>query len=885
MTDRLQQALSRLRAFFHKQPLDHELDAEMAAHLEIAIEENLRRGLSPEEARRQALVSFGGVEQAKEKHRDARGLPALDVLAQDLRYTFRTLRRDRAFTLIAVSILGLGIGTNVAVFSVVNTILLRPLPFQDPQRLVWIEGPPREGGLSSVTYSVDAFEEYQQRNHSLESVTAYMPFYGPSDYKLTGRGEPQPVSGVMVECNFFQTLGVHPMLGRPFTPEECRKNAAPAVLLSYFFWKRQFVGDGSIVGEAITLNNAQVTVAGVLPSTFDFGSVFAPGTKMDILLPAIYDMRNWGNTLLLIGRLKPGLTLAQTQAEANLLFPHFYHNAGHPDWGIGYEAQVQSLKDHVSGKLRRSLIVLWCAVGLILLIVCVNLSNLALARAAARRKEFAMRSALGAGRGRLIRQLLTESMVLSMGGAVLGQGFAFLTTFYLAHQGSVALPLLSDLRVDGAALAWTLLIATASAVLFGLAPAFRMAGKDIQEALKDSGHGTTEGRKHDRLRATLVVSEVALACVLLIGAGLLLRSFLRVLDVDLGFQPDHAAAIRVDYDDSGANGAQRGARRGAIFEEMLRRVKAIPGIEDAGISDMLPLDRNRSWALGAKGVVYRKDESPDAFVYVVTPGYLAAMGMHLREGRDLSWSDRADGEHVVLLNEAAARWLWPGQNPLGRIAEVGGNDARVVGVVSNVRETSVEDSSGPEVYLPVTQDGPVGAELVVRSKLPPDVMASSVMRTLRALNPGQPASELRPIGQIVDHAISPRRFFAVLVSAFAALGLILASLGIYGVISYSVARQTQEIGIRMALGATQARVLLAVLNRTLRLTLMGLALGTVASLAVARLIASLLFGTTPTDPVTFAGMAVLLCGVALIAGYIPAHRASRIDPMIALRSN
>jgi predicted permease len=885
MTDRLQQTLSRLRAFFHKQPLDHELDAEMAAHLEIAIEENLQRGLSPEEARRQALVSFGGAEQAKEQHRDARGLPALDVLAQDLRYTFRTLRRDRAFTLIAVSILGLGIGTNVAVFSVVNTILLRPLPFQDPQRLVWIEGPPREGGLSSVTYSVDAFEEYQQRNHSLESVTAYMPFYGPSDYKLTGRGEPQPVSGVAVECNFFQTLGVHPMLGRPFTPEECRKNAAPAVLLSYFFWKRQFAGEGSIVGQAITLNNAQVTVAGVLPSTFDFGSVFAPGTKMDIVLPAIYEMRNWGNTLLLIGRLKPGLTLAQTQAEANLLFPHFYHNAGHPDWGIGYEAQVQPLKDHVSGKLRRSLIVLWCAVGLILLIVCVNLSNLALARAAARRKEFAMRSALGAGRGRLIRQLLTESMVLSMGGAVLGQGFAFLTTFYLAHEGSIALPLLSDLRVDGAALAWTLLIATASAVLFGLAPAFRMAGKDIQEALKESGHGTTEGRKHDRLRVTLVVSEVALACVLLIGAGLLLRSFLRVLDVDLGFQPDHAAAIRVDYDDSGANGAQRGARRGAIFEEMLRRVKAIPGIEDAGISDMLPLDRNRSWGLGAKGVVYRKDESSDAFVYVVTPGYLAAMGMHLREGRDLSWSDRADSEHVVLLNEAAARRLWPGQNPLGRIAEVGGDDARVVGVVSNVRETSVEDSSGPEVYLPVTQDGPVGAELVVRSKLPPDVMASSVMRTLRALNPGQPASEFRPIWQIVDHAISPRRFFAVLVSAFAALGLILASLGIYGVISYSVARQTQEIGIRMAVGATQARVLLSVLNRTLRLTLMGLALGLVASVAVARLISSLLFGTAPTDPVTFAGMAVLLCGVAFIAGYIPAHRASRIDPMIALRSN
>lgn len=817
----------------------------------------------------------------KQRHREARGLPVLDTLMQDLRYTFRTLRRDRAFTLIAVVILALGIGANVTVFSVVNAILLRPLPFSDPQRLVWVEGPPKECGLSCVTYSVDAFEEYQQRNHSQESVAAYMPFYGPSDYKLTGRGEPQPVSGVMVACNFFQTLGVQPALGRLFAPEECRKNGLRAVLLSYFFWKQQLAGDPSIVGQAITLNNAPVTVAGVLPPTFDFGSVFAPGTRMDIFVPAIMDdMRNWGNTLLLIGRLKPGITVAQTQAEANLLFPRFYFRAAHPEWGTGYEAQVQSLKDHVSGKVRRSLIVLWCAVGLILLIVCVNLSNLALARAAARSKEFAMRSALGAGRGRLIRQLLTESMALSLAGAVLGLGFAFVMTFYLAHQGSIALPLLSSLRVDGAALVWTLLVATASAVLFGLAPAYRMSGKNIQEALKESGHGTTEGRGHDRLRATLVVSEVALACVLLIGAGLLLRSFLRVLDVDLGFQPDRAAALLVDYDDG-----NNAARRGAILEEMLRRVKTIPGIEDAGISDMLPLDRNRSWGLGAKGVVYGPKDYPDAFVYVVTPGYLSAMGMRLREGRDLSWADRADSERVVVLNEAAAKRLWPGQDALGRIAEVGGGDTTVVGVVSDVRETSVEDSSGPEVYLPVTQAGPEGAELVVRTKLPPNVLASSVMRALRALNPGQPATEFRPLRQIVDHAISPRRFFVLLVSAFAALGLALASLGIYGVISYSVTRQTQEIGIRMALGATQGNVLLRVLTRTLRLTLTGIALGLVASFAVARLIASLLFGTTPNDPATFAGMALLLCAVAIVAGYIPARRASRIDPMVALRNN
>ena len=808
---------------------------------------------------------------------------ASDVLKQDLCYTFRTMRRDRAFTLIAVLILGLGIGANVAVFSVVNTILLRPLPFQAPERLVWIEGPPREGGMSSVTYSVDAFEEYQQRNQTLESVTAYMPFYGPADYKLTGRGQPQPVSGVMIECNFFQTLGIQPAMGRLFTADECRKNAPPAVLLSYFFWKAQLGGDASLVGRAITLNNGPVTVVGVLPASFDFGSVFDPAVKMDILVPAPYDMRHWGNTLFLIGRMRAGIAVAQTQAEASAMFPQFYFNKEHPEWGSGYQAVVQSLKDHVSGKLRRSLVMLWCAVGLILLIVCVNLSNLSLARAAARSKEFAMRSALGAARGRLIRQLLTESMVLAVGGAILGLGFAFLMTYYLAHQGSIALPLLSTLHVDAAALAWTLLVAVASALLFGIAPAFKMSGKDVQDSLKDSAHGTTVSRRHQRLRSALAVSEVALACVLLIGAGLLLRSFLRVLDVDLGFQPDRAAALRLDFDDGG--GKDAGARRGAIFEETLQKIKALPGLEEAGISDMLPLDRNRSWGLGAKGVVYRKDEYPDAFVYVVTPGYIGAMGMHLRDGRDISWSDREDSQAVVILNEAAARRLWPGQDPLGRIAVVGGDDKTVVGVVSNVRETSVEDQSGPEIYLPVTQAGPVDAQLVVRTKLPPEVLAPSVMRTLRALNPGQAAAEFRPIRQIVDHAVSPRRFFVLLVSSFAALGLILASLGIYGVISYSVAHQTQEIGIRMALGATAGKVQWTVIQNTLRLATAGILLGTIAALVVSRAIASLLFNTAPSDPATFAGMILLLCGVALFAGYLPARRASHIDPMIALRSN
>jgi predicted permease len=672
------------------------------------------------------------------------------------------------------------------------------------------------------------------------------------------------------------------MLGRNFSPDELQKNARPVVILTYQFWRRQFAADPGIVGQAITLDNKPVTVIGVLPSTFDFGSVFSPGSKSDLFGPAIFDdgMRDWGNTLALVGRLKPGVPLAQAQAEANIVFPRLLFSAQHPEWGGGYTARLTELKEYVTGKLRRSLIVLWSAVGLILLIVCVNLANLLLARAGARSKEFAMRRALGAGRARLIRQLLTESLFLAAAGALLGLALASAITSYLAHQGSLALPLLSSLTIDGRALAWTMLISLVAAVFFGLAPHLKISAGNLQEALKDSGAGMTQSKKHDRMRGTLVISEVALACVLLVGAGLLLRSFLRVLDVDLGFQPSRAAAITVDYDDGG-----KAAKRGPILQEILGRVKAIPGIESAGITDNVPLDRNRAWNLSAKGREMRKGDMSGAFVYMITPGYLDAMGMQLRAGRDFTWADSTDSEHVVILNKSAADYFWPGEDPVGRIAIVNDKDARVVGVISDVRESSLETQAGFQMYLPSTQQGPDGAELVVRTKLPPDVLASSVMSVLCSINPGQPATEFRTIQQLVDRAVSPRRFFVLLVSLFAALGLILASLGIYGVISYSVSRQTQEIGIRMALGATANRVQLAVINKTLRLALAGIALGTFVSFIVAKAIASLLFATNPNDPPTFAATILLLTFIAVVAGYLPARRASHVDPITALRVN
>jgi predicted permease len=873
--------------------LKADVDDELRFHLEAKVDDLVAQGWSREAAREEAERQFGdfksvqetGERLGRERQRHMQRKDYWGECWQDIRYGFRTLRRDRSFAIITTLILGLGIAANTAVFSVVNTVLLRPLPFPDAQQLTWFTagrtlnpGTREAAGLSGITYTVAAFEEFQRHNRSFQSITSYNPFFASSEYTLTGRGEPEAVEGVMVAENFFQVLGVRPALGRLFLPSECKKGGKQAVLLSDAFWRHKYGGDPTIVGQTITLSKQSLTVVGVLPPTFDFGSVFSPGVNIDLYVPAVMDgIRTWGNTLAVIGRLKPSVSVAQAQAEADILFPQL--RAAHQEWFMDYSSTISGLKEYVSGKLRRPLIVLWSAVGLIMLIVCVNLSNLLLARSAARSKEFAMRRALGASRARLLRQLLAEGAVLAAAGTALGVCLAFALVMYIARQGSIALPLLSSVRVDGAALGWTLLVAVAVSMLFGLVPGLRMAAENIQETLKDSGQGMSAGRQHERLRGAMVISEVALACVLLVGAGLLLRSFLRVLDIDLGFQPARASTMKIDYD------ASDGARRGVILQEMLRQICLIPGVESAGVADMLPLGRNRSWGFKAKGRAYAKGEDRSALVRIVTPGYLSAMGMHLRDGRDFNWQDGPKNQPVVIINQAAARRFWPAENPLGRMAIINQTDGRVIGVISDVRENSLEVSAAPEMYLPVMQADPEGAELVVRSKLPPTALSASVMKILRSINPAQPAAGLRPLRHIVDRAVSPRRFFVMLVASFAVLGLVLAAVGIYGVISYSVTRQQHEIGIRMALGATGSRVQFDVVTKALRLALIGIALGTAGSLAATKWIASLLFNMAPTDPLTFSGIIVLLGMAAFVAGYIPARRASRIDPMIALRAN
>jgi predicted permease len=884
---------NRVWAFFHKKPLDLDLDEEVAAHMEFAVEENMRQGMSEEEARRQALIRFGGVVQAKELQRQTRGLPWMDVLGQDLRYTLRTLQREPGFTIVAVLILALAIGANIAVFSVVNTLLLRPLPFAKAQELVWIAPPPTKCGLSCATYSTDAYDQFRTHTRSFQDVTGYFAFSGTDNLSLKLGGAPIPATSVDVIANFFQVLGVRPAMGRAFTADDALDAAPPVVLLTDAWWKRQFAADPAIVGKAFDMNGKQTTVIGVLPASFDFGAVFSPGVKIDAITPLeLYGPpRDWGNIITFIGRLKPGVTLAQARDDAKAASKIMCWNLKQPQSCGDYKDAVipVPLKDYVSGSLRRSLVVLWSAVGMILLIACVNLSNLMLARAASRAKEFAMRSALGASRGRIVRQLLTESLVLSCVGSVLGLCLALMIVAWLAHQGAIALPLLSTLHIDGAALGWTALIAVFAAMLFGLAPGLKMAGGNLQEALKDSGSGSGQGRKHEHTRSVLVVTEVALACILLVGAGLLLRSFLKVLEVDLGFQPERAAAVKVDYDDTvpeDKTGELRAEKRRVIFQQVLARVGSIPGVEAAGTVDYLPLGRNRAW-----GLPFPKGRTRDEFkdmagplVYVVSPGYIRAMGTRLR-GRDFTWDDGPKSVPVVLISQAMAHFFWPNESGVGQTLTNGGQDLHVVGVVDDVHEESVEDTTGWQIYYPMTQASPSGAELVVRTTLPPASLASGVMGALRELNPKQTAAEFRPIKSLVSHAVSPRRFFMMLVAAFATLGMLLAALGIYGVISYTVTRQTQEIGVRMALGATPGRVQADVMIRTLRLAATGIVVGAIASFAVAALIASLLFDTKPADPATFAGVVTVLAAVALFAGYLPARRASRVNPMVALRNN
>lgn len=814
----------------------------------------------------------------------------MDSLWQDLRFGVRMLLKKPSFTLIAVITLALGIGATTAIYSVVNALLLRPLPFREPGRLVWISSnqskdtgssgslTAAEGDLSGVTTQVGHFADWRRLNQSFDDLAAYFAFFDYGSYTLTGSGEPERLSAVGVSQNFLDLLGVSPEIGRGFVDEECVWNGRGAALLSHSYWERRFGADPGIVGRTITLNDKPTTVVGVLPSSFDFASVFSPGSRIDLLIPfpICEETNRWGNTLAVVGRLKPGVTIDSAQAEFDLLTTELQR--AHPERNRN-GARLTSLQEQISGRFRAAFIVLFCAVGCVLLVACTNLSNLLLARATSRRKEIAVRIALGADRSRLIRQMLTESLLLAGCGAALGLPLAFIATRSLAATHAISIPLLQTVQLDGRALAFTLLAAFATGLLFGMAPALQVSRWDVHESLKDASRGSSEGGSA-WIRSTLVVSEVALACILLVGAGLLIRSFLRLLEVDPGFRPEQAAAWRIEMSPK----YQTSAQQDAFYEEIVHQVEAIPGVESVGLTDALPLGRNRSWGIQPKGQTYTPETFPVAFPRLIDPGYIRTMKIPLRAGREFTPHDTADSQKVMLINETMAKRLWPDRDPVGQIALNGRDEWQVVGVVGNVRHSALDQGAGMEMYFPMAQNRDWGSmDLVVRARLSIEFLVPSVRTALRSIDAELPTSDFQPLEQLVDRAVSPRRFVTLLLVGFSLLAMMLASLGIYGVISYSVNQRTSEIGIRIALGAQTSAVLKLVIGQGVKLTLIGLLIGLGASFALTRVLSTLLFGVKATDPATFAGIALLLGGVALVACYIPARRATKVDPMVALR--
>jgi len=798
----------------------------------------------------------------------------------DIGYALRRIRREPAFAAFAVAIMAIGVAAVTAVFSVMSPLMLRPLPFAHQERLGWIAGEP-SGGLSSVTSRAFNLRDYRIYNRSFEAITGFDAFFDYDSYNLVSDGPPERLVGVGVVQNFLPVLGVPLLLGRNFTDEESVFNGRHAAILTHGFWTRRFGADPAIVGRPITLNGEPTEVVGVLPRWFDFASTFAPSSRVDFLttFPVSAETDRQGNTLSMIGRLKPGVTVASAQADLDRVNKQLA--AADPRrWGL--RATVSGLRDHLAGSFRAPFVVLAVAAALVLAVACGNLSNLLLVRAQRRAKEMSVRSALGATRRRLVVQLLTESLILATAGGTLGVGLAFWITKWVSGTTAVSIPMLRAVSVDASALGFTLVATLVTGLVVGIAPALQLSQGREWVTLNDASRGSSGGRRSSAVRETLVVGEVALAFVLVVGGTLLLRSFVGLLDVNLGFRPEGAMMWQVDAGRSFPNDTARIA----YFENLVNRVRDVPGVDAVGLTDTPPLGRNRSWGIQAKGVVYDKGEVPTFFPRLVDADYLRAMRVPLIAGRQFTPNDRDGSELVAILNQTAAAKLFPGKDALGQVVLLfGDREFRVVGLVSDVRHQALEKESGLEVYLAYTQVPDFGTlAMVVRSRVPATALASRVQAALRAVDPLLPVADYQTLGSVVERAVSPRRFILTVLGAFAGTALLLAALGIYAVLSYSVSQRSREIGIRMALGESAGSVRQRVVTRTLLLAGAGVVIGAVVSLGAAHLIRSLLYGVGPADVLSFGATAMIMVAVSALAGFLPALRASRTDPMVALRS-
>ncbi|HSB12052.1 MAG TPA: ABC transporter permease [Blastocatellia bacterium] len=810
----------------------------------------------------------------------------MNTFPQDLRHGLRMMGKNRGFTAIAVLTLALGVGANTAIFSVVNGILLRPLPYGDPARLVqfW-ETNPLKGWTQATVAPANLFD-WQKRNQSFEGVAAYMGSdtkeAGLSNVFLTGEGEPERLQGLYVTGDLFSVLGVDALLGRTLSPEETWAGSHRVVVLSYRFWQRRFGGDPSIVGQTIPLNGTNRTVVGVMPESFYF-----PAREVELWTPMGWDRAQIAavrrpHFLRAIGRLKPGVSIEQARADMTSIAGAL--ESEYPDTNTQMGVSIGPLHDWIVGDSRPALLVFLAAVGLVLLIACANVANLLLARAEARKKEMAIRAALGAGRGCIIRQLFTESLVLAFFGGALGVLVAVWAKDLLLKIAPHGIPRLDEIRLDGAALGFTLLITLLAALVAGLFPAVQVARNELTDTLREGQKGIG-GSRRARLRGILVVSEIALSFTLVIGAGLLIRSFNRLVQVDPGVDTNNVLTLRLQLP---GTKYPEDRQQIAFFQEVEQRLGRLPGVQSVGATSRLPLQGYR-WT----GDATVDGRAPDDYLREVrhkpiTTGYLHTMKIQLLSGREYEDRDTAESPPVIVVNDAFARWAYPDQDPVGRRVKFSKPTIEspwysIIGVVRGEKQDGLDKEVKPEVYELDRQNAQSQMSVVVRTTGDPMKLASAVRDEIRAIDRDLPPFDVKPMTEVLSASLETQRFTMLLLGVFAAVALGLASIGIYGVIAYSVTQRTHEIGVRRALGAKTGDVLKMIVGEALRLATTGIALGVAASLAVTRLIGGLLFGISVTDPLTFVVVGGLLAGVAFLAACVPARRAIKVDPMVALR--
>ncbi len=886
-------ALSRirhfLRALLSRDRVERELDEELRLHLELEADKRQREGVGPEEARRRAVVSFGGVEGIKEECRDSWGVLFLETFAQDLKYGARSLRRNPGFTAVVALTLGLGIGANTAVFSVVRGVLLRPLPYARGQEVVALHQPAPRAGIQDLGFSVKDVQDLGALTPSLEDVVEYHSM----NFTLLGGPEPQRVRTGVVSAEFFDLLGVAPILGRTFRKGEDATGAEPLLILSHSYWQQKLGGDPAVVGRTFEMNDRVHTVVGVLPPLPgypDENDVYMPASACPFRTRSTVLENRQARGYQAFARVKAGIPLERAQADLGTVLEHLKKQ--YPDAypkGVDPTATLVPVREEMVQAARPTLLVLFGTVGLVLFIACANVANLTLARLSERGRELGVRAALGAGRGRLLRQLLTESTLIALLGGLLGLAVAFLTRDALVQFVARFTPRADEVRIDGSVLIFTLAATVFTGLLVGSLPGLP-AFERLAKALAGDGR-TTAGRSRSRLRGALAVSQLALSFMLLIGAALMLRSFAKLQQVDAGFRSDNVLTMTLDLNWSKYTTPERRADRAKVlelFEPLWERVRALPGVVTAGTAWTFPL--NSGFSSNGSFMIERVHQDgqtlPRAEFRGASPEYFEALGVPVFAGRVFDPHDREGLEPVVVVSQGLARRHWGAEDPVGRRLSIdrGQNWSRVVGVVGDVRQTGLAEDPPDLVYLPFAQFPGYTSTLFVRTVGDPRPLADKVRAEVGALDPQAVVSNVRTLETIRHDALASPRLTAFLLGLFAFVALAISAAGLAGVLAYSVSQRTREIGIRMALGAAPHSVLRMLLGQGLVSVGIGLLVGLVGALGLSRLVAGLLFGIAPTDPMCFAGSAVVIVLVALVASLVPARRATGIDPMLALRA-